>query len=214
MFYMGRPIVIGVPLARDWKIDARLKDTIYFWEMTNEKVEVHHPISHTPEAGRDSTVQYAKYRIPSPTHILFIDADVLPHKQALRKLIELDVDIVVGCYHISQKGELRWSVSRVEPFEGMELESLPRNPFKIKSAGFGITLIKFEVFEKLEWPYWKTVYKPGGIEVGEDIYFFNKAREAGYDIWCHPLVKCNHYRPISLMAITDRIAKLRKEIKQ
>jgi hypothetical protein len=210
---MDRTIVVGVPLGMDYKIDSRLKETVDMWENT-KKVEIYHPISPSPETGRDMIVQYAKYRRPSPTHIMFLDADVVPRKTTLDKLWKMDKDIVVGVYPMNQGSEIRWSVSRQEIWDAVKLEELPRNPFKVFSAGFGVTLVKFEVFEKLEWPYWKNIYRPGGIEKGEDIYFFEKARKAGYDIWCDPLVKCDHTKFIGLLGIVNKIALLRKEIKQ
>jgi hypothetical protein len=211
---MDRAIIIGVPLGMDYKIDSRVKETVDFWDNNFKNTEVYHPISSSPEAGRDMIVQYAKYRRPKPAHIMFLDADVLPRKTTLQKLLKMDKDIVTGVYPINQGNELRWSVSRVEPWDAVKLEELPRNPFKVMSAGFGVTLIKYEVFEKLEWPYWKNVYRPGAVEISEDIYFFNKARKAGYDVWCDPLIKCDHPKIISLLGIVNKIALLRKEIKQ
>ncbi|KKN78798.1 hypothetical protein LCGC14_0345700 [marine sediment metagenome] len=212
MIYLDRPILVSVPLGQDYKIDSRLKETLSFWEYTKEMVEIYHPVSSKPEVGRDMAIQHAKYRIPKPTHILFLDADVLPKKNTLEKLKELDKDIVMGVYPMTQKGEIRWSVSRDELF--IELDDLPRNPFKIVSGGFGVTLIKYEVFEALEWPYWKNVFVPGGIEMGEDIYFCDKARKAGYDIWCDPLVKCNHEKYIGLLNIVNKLQLLKKGVKQ
>lgn len=211
--YMGRPIVVSVPLGQDYRIDARLKETIDYWEHSIDKVEIYHPISASPEAGRDMTVSYAKYRIPKPTHILFLDSDILPRKAAFEKLLKMDKDIVMGVYNIAQNGYLKWSVSREEPYELLGLEELPRNPFKIKSGGFGVTLIKYEVFETLEWPYWKNVYVPGNIQTGEDIYFCRKVIEAGYDIWCEPVVKCSHIRIANLLNIAMNIMK-NERIKQ
>ncbi len=213
MICMDRPVLVSAPLGQDYKIDSRLKDVLSLWEYTIEKVEVHHPVSSFPEIGRDMTVQHAKYRIPHPSHILFFDADVLPKKNTLEKLQKMDKDIVMGVYPISQKGSLRWSVSKEDKFNGLGLDELPRNPFKIKSGGFGVTLIKYEVFEALEWPYWKKIFVPGGIEMGEDIYFCDKARNAGYDIWCNPLVKCNHTKYVGLMNIVNKMTLIRKEVK-
>jgi GT2 family glycosyltransferase len=210
MLYTGRSILVSSPLGEDYKIDARLKEIISLWEYTLEKVEAHHPVSPSPEVGRDMAVSCAKYRIPHPTHILFLDADVVPRKNTLDKLMKMDVDIAMGVYPTIQNGNIRWSVSREEPYKAVELEDLPRNQFKIKSSGFGVTLIKYEVFEALEWPYWKNIYKPGGIEMGEDIYFCDKAREAGYDIWCDPSVKCNHR---GLLSIVKNIL-IKKGVKQ
>lgn len=213
MFSMGRSILVSVPLGMDYKIDSRLKEILSLWEYRVERVEVHHPVSKSPETGRDMTVQYAKYKIPKPSHIIFLDADVLPKKNTLERLMKLDKDIVMGVYPMSQNGNLKWSVSKEEPFSGIEIDDLPRNPFKICSGGFGVTLIKYEVFEALEWPYWKNTFVPGGIETGEDIYFCDKARKAGYDIWCDPLVKCDHAKYVGLLNIVNKLILLKKGVK-
>ena len=198
--YMGRPILIGVPLATDFRIDARLASTVSWWER-DEKVEAYYSLTPFPTLGRDKIVAHAKYRIPNPTHILFLDSDILPRKNTLDRLLKADKDIVMGVYPISQNGFLRWSVSRDEKFLGVPLKELPRNIFKIHSGGFGVVLVRYEVFEKLQWPYWKNVFIPGDVEIGEDIYFCQKAIEAGYDIWCDPLVKCSHIRVTNLLNI-------------
>jgi len=180
-------------------------------------VESYYAPSKSPELGRDKIVQYAQYRVPHPTHILFVDADVLPRSNTLKRLMSHDKDIVTGVYHINKKGELLWSVSRGDPygeansFRGIERDALPNNPFKVKSCGFGIVLVKTGVFDKLEWPYWKDELAPGVIVISEDIYFCKKAQAAGYDIWCDPKVKCNHIRMTGLLGITNDLSK---EIKQ
>lgn len=212
MFYMGRSILVSTPLGMDYKIDSRLKEILSLWEYRTERVEIHHPVSKSPEIGRDMTVQYAKYKIPKPTHIMFFDADVLPRKNTLDRLMKMDKDIVTGVYPMTQNGNLKWSVSKDEPFSGIEDEDLPRNPFKVCSAGNGVMLVKYEVFEALEWPYWKNVLVPGGIEMGEDIYFCKKAGEAGYDIWCDPLVKCDHTKYVGLMNIVNKISLIKKGV--
>ena len=205
--YMGKSILVGVPLGNDYKIDARIKDTLSLWEYTIDKVEVYHPVSSSPELGRDMIMSYAKYRIPNPSHILFLDCDILPRKATIDRLLKMDKDIVMGVYPMSQDGKIKWSVSTSDVYEGIVLDKLPRNPFKIKSGGFGVCLIKYEVFEHLEWPYWKNIYVPGGVKMGEDIYFCKKAREAGYDIWCDPLVKCGHIRITNLFNIVQSFLK-------
>ena len=198
--YMGRPILVGVPLDADYKIDARIASTLADWDL-NEKVEIFFSSTNFPELGRDKIAQYAKHRIPKPSHVLFLDADVLPRKTTLDKLLKHDRDIVMGVYPISRNGELKWSISRADTYKPMAIDELPRTPFKISSGGFGIVLVKYEVFEKLDWPYWKNIFVPGDVEMGEDIYFCKKAREAGFDIWCDPKVKCSHIRMANLLNI-------------
>lgn len=198
--YMSRSILVGVPLGKDYKIDARIATTLAYWDL-DEKVEVYYTANAFPALGRDKIFQYAKYRIPHPSHILFLDADVLPRKSTLDTLIKNHKDIIMGVYPVSKNGKLRWSISRESTYKPMAIDSLPRTPFKISSGGFGVVLVKYEVFEKLQWPYWKNIFVPGDVEMGEDIYFCEKAKEADFDIWCDPKVKCSHIRIANLLNI-------------
>ena len=44
---------------------------------------------------------------------------------------------------------------------------------------------------------------------GEDVIFCRRAREAGFDVWCDPTVKCNHIG--DSMIINDNTVELVKE---
>jgi GT2 family glycosyltransferase len=46
-----------------------------------------------------------------------------------------------------------------------------------------------EVFEKLEKPYFTLDESRPAME---DVVICEKAREAGYDIWCDPTIKIGH----------------------
>jgi len=203
---MGRPILIGMPLASDYKADLRVMVTVERWGRDEDKESFYAP-SISPVLGRDKIVQYAKYRVPTPSLILFIDSDILPRRNTLDRLLGLKKDIVTGVYPMTAKNNVTWNVSREDNFEPVKIGELPDNPFKIKSCGFGIILIKFDVFEKLEWPYWKNIFKPDRIEKSEDIYFCEKVRRAGFDIWCDPKVKCNHIRITNLLSIINNLKK-------
>lgn len=207
-----KQVIIGVPIKPDWKMDARITSLVEYWDRDDDKESYYVP-SDDPAAGRDRIVYTTMYRIPRPSHILFVDADVLPRKNTLKKLLDHDKDIVTGVYNIAQEGRLYWNISRSESFNALELEELPSNSFKVTLCGFGIVLIKTEVFEKLEWPYWENIRSPGAIKRGEDMYFCRKAIEAGYDIWCDPKVKCNHIRMSGLLSIAKDLL-IKKGVKQ
>ena len=47
----------------------------------------------------------------------------------------------------------------------------------------GVMMVKREVFEKVEQPWFAIPYSTtGGHYIGEDVFFCRKAREAGYEI--------------------------------
>jgi GT2 family glycosyltransferase len=159
--------------------------------------------SPSPEEGRDKIIEKVKYMKPLPTHILFMDSDVLPRPRTLEKLLEHDVDIISGVVPICQQGELKWNVSRGDDF--LPHDQLPNNPFKADKIGFGVVLVKTEVFEKMEWPYWRSIYKPGLRTIGEDVYFSKKAKQAGFDLWVDPMVKCDHATRVSYLSILRKL---------
>lgn len=199
--------LVGIPLATDYRADARLMGMVEGWDR-NEKIETYYPASDSVCHNRDKIVKYAEYRIPKPTHILFFDSDVVPRPNTLEKLLLHDKDIVAGVYPMLLRGKLCWSVSREELFKPVRW--LPDNPFKAISCGCGVILIKYQVFEKLEWPYWKNVYAPGIKVMQEDIYFCEKARTAGFDIWCDPKIRCGYNRVFDLLSVANEFLKEKK----
>lgn len=191
-------VVVGIPIASDYRADVRTICIAEGWAKEN-KVENVYMASPSPEEGRDKIVSVVNYMIPRPTHILFMDSDVLPRPRTMSALLAHDKDIVSGAVPIHQKGSFGWNVSKEEGF--VPLKELPNNLFKVQSCGFGVVLVKMTVFDKLEWPYWRSLYKPGLRTLGEDIYFCQKAIEAGFDIWCDPKVKCSHITKVNYLSI-------------
>lgn len=201
--------LVGVPIPLDYKADTRLIALVEKWDRSDD-VESYYAASDCPRLGRDKIVQYAKYRLPHPAHILFIDADVIPRSNTLKKLLDNDKDIIAGVCPIMQRDELFWNVTKTKPEKFFDaMKTLPDNPFKAESYGFGIVLVRFEVFEKLQWPYWEDHYKPGVRTRGEDVDFCDKAKAAGFDLWVDPKVKCDHFRVTPLLQL-----KLKEEIKE
>jgi len=205
-------VIIGVPIGLDYQADVRTVTIIESWACDGSSYSTYQATSSASE-GRDRIVMVANQIIPRPTHILFIDSDVIPRQKTLKKLLSLNKDIVSGAVPICQDGKFKWNVSTEEKFTPIPVDpqasnwGLPNDQFKIESCGFGIVLVKTEVFDELEWPYWKDEYKQGYRTVGQDIYFCHKAREAGFDIWCDPMVKCSHSTRIDYLSIIRNLKK-------
>lgn len=79
-------------------------------------------------------------------------------------------------------------------------------PFIVDACGAGILLTHMSVFEAFEYPWFElvrfsnttTVLEPQLMT--EDIVFCRKARECGFQIWCHPLVETVHWKTLPLVS--------------
>ncbi len=147
---------------------------------------------------------------PQARYCLFIDADVIPRRNTLERLLSHNKDIIAGVVPIVQRGEMVWNVTRrddAKRFVAVKPDELPDNPFKANSFGFGVVLVRTDVFKKLEWPYFDDVWEFANRRIGEDINFCRKAKAAGFDLWVDPKVKCDHVRTVSLGSIVNKKLK-------
>lgn len=133
------------------------------------------------------------------SHIFFVDHDMKFEPDALLKLLSLDKDIVGALYnyrylpltpmlkYFNDKGET------VNTLEESAIKKIPRELFEVPAVAGGMLLVKMEVFNHLKKPYFGMEQdEEGNRSLTEDISFFEKARNAGYKVWCCPTIKVFH----------------------
>lgn len=123
------------------------------------------------------------------THLLFIDSDMLFPTDTLDRLLAHDKDII-GVEYNKRKFPLQTVTAYLPGVEKSETE-----PFKVGVAGTGIMLIKLALFNdpKLNKNWFSFGRNAKGENViGEDGWFCNTARDAGYDVWIDPSIKVLH----------------------
>ena len=119
-------------------------------------------------------------------YLLFLDSDILMPSGAIDKLIDMNEDIVSGLYFA--KGKPYLPVARlIKDGKHLYLEDFDYNTvIDVAGVGMGMCLIKTSVFSKLKYPYFKFDWVDdkgvGPYQVAEDLYFCDRAREAGYKI--------------------------------
>lgn len=62
-------------------------------------------------------------------------------------------------------------------------------PFVVEGAGFGVLMMKIDVFFRLQKPYFLIKIKDNQIDYGEDLYFCKNAR---MKMICDPSISCKH----------------------
>uniref|UniRef100_A0A6M3J0A2 Putative glycosyltransferase n=1 Tax=viral metagenome TaxID=1070528 RepID=A0A6M3J0A2_9ZZZZ len=143
------------------------------------------------------------------THIFMVDTDMIYPPDTLWRLVQSDKDIVAGLAcdrlpavtkgnepffratfaHQSDKGR----------FIQHHPQKLPTPPglHQCSRVSMGGILIKRRVFEDMGTPWFSDyeiqVYPDGSRHrIGEDIYFFVKAQEAGFKVWCDTSLNYGH----------------------
>jgi len=138
------------------------------------------------------------------SHIFFMDSDMTPPPDIITKLIAHDKDIVSGI-----------AFKRFAPYEPCFFKSItedkaehyfdyPENELlEVEGVGMACCLIKREVFDKLEEPYF---FPKEGI--GEDLAFCVRAKEAGFKMYVDTSIVVGH---VTNAIITDQHFKTHRE---
>ena len=140
---------------------------------------------------------------------LWIDSDIVFNTEQFYRLVAHDKDIAAGWYmtedgrttsvaHWLEEGDFR-SNGGVMNHETGESMSKRKKPFTVDYTGFGWTLIKNGVFEheKMKYPWFAPkmqVFESGEVQdmCGEDVSFCLDAMDAGFEIWCDPVIRVGH----------------------
>lgn len=140
-------------------------------------VRNHHSIAH----NRNKIVEEAE----GSDYILFVDADMTFGEGTLKRLLAQNKDIIGVDY--SYKELPRQTTVK------HDFKETPKELFSCRAVGGGILLVKTSVFKKIAKPYFVMDHNEEGyIAKGEDVYFCEKAREAGFEIYCDPTLIIGH----------------------
>lgn len=119
------------------------------------------------------------------THLLFVDADMQFSEDIIPRLLAHKKEIVGVEYN-----------KREFPLKGVQEPLTERSAtelYKAKHAGTGLMLIDLSIFEKMQGPWFNFGRdSQGALALGEDVWFCNTARDAGFDTWIDPTIKVAH----------------------
>lgn len=129
--------------------------------------------------SRNNIVNMAKEL--KATHLLFIDSDHVFPFHGLRKLIDSGKRIISACYYNRIVPE-RLAGCNVDK---QELDASLTGIHEVGGVGGGFLLIDMDVFNKIDKPYFMLFTDKEGEQFakGHDIYFCDKAKEAGEKIY-------------------------------
>lgn len=194
----GVNVVIGIPsfgMVSTFFLQSRLSQQFPLVSSAIDHIVLNKPIAD----ARNEIVEFALSQ--GANYIYWLDDDVVAPSDAFLKMYNHNKDIINGVY---------WSKSNPpmpllfrNHLEGPYWNWHMGDLIEIDAAGSGLTLVKTDVYrkisEKVGGPWYSTEYSsfPGvsGSPANntEDLYFYWKAREAGYKIWADTSIQALHY---------------------
>lgn len=134
-------------------------------------------------------------------YILWIDSDQVFNGTQLGELLAADKDII--CAAIRTTDQLNgqepkyaiWKDGKRPTVKEIDKYS---EPLEVEAVGYGFTLVKKGVYEKIPYPWHKPVdYTPFKYS-SEDDAFSVRAREAGFKLYVHPAVRVGHTKTVCI----------------
>jgi hypothetical protein len=136
--------------------------------------------------------------------VIFIDSDIVWNIEDLEKILHTDKDIMCGAYFL-ESGQDMCIVDKDGLFMDMSKIKDRSDIFEILSGGMGFVSVNYEVLEKIGFPWFNTLYlkdEENGIQfIGEDTFFFYRAQEEGFKIFCDPSIRIGHEKSRTLMLL-------------
>jgi hypothetical protein len=143
---------------------------------------------------------------PDATHLFFCDNDLHIQKDAINLLLSLDVPVAGGCYP-SVKVD-KDNHCQIYPYLILQrnkgwVANWFDGPLEVEIAGSGCMLIKREVLEALDYPWFRWVEKPDfdahDIDtVSDDVDFCRRVRAEGFRVVAHGNVRCSHFKNLDI----------------
>lgn len=133
-------------------------------------------------------------------YLLYVDDDMILPNDSIDRLLAHNKEIIgVNSYSrtlplsstvmmMDEKGEYK------DPSKNTEFAmKVPEELFEVLAVGTGVALIKMEVFETINKPWFKfDIHRDGYMIQGEDAWFCSQARKEGYKIWCDGSLEIGH----------------------
>lgn len=120
-------------------------------------------------------------------YLLWIDSDMRFAKDTLELMLQRN-KYIVGANATTRREPIKPTSLNLEIVSSTEhkwhpVDSLDNNGVEeVTAVGFGVTLVKAEVFKKTSRPWFNVMWSDHGAIIGEDIHFCVKAQDAGFKV--------------------------------
>lgn len=136
-------------------------------------------------------------------YVLSVDNDVILPEDALINLLSHEEDIVLGYYAHRQNNQFTGKTclcklgefDYTDQYTGDELEELANDGeylIEVHGGGMGCALIKADLFQQYDYPWYKWTLYPNGGVLSEDLYLCEQCKQLGIPVYADTRVSCGH----------------------
>ncbi len=189
-------VLIGVPTA-EFSRQAQFYD---HFNMIDKPIGTMITFAHGQSPARNRNVIIRQALDNEADYILFLDDDTCPPTDILTKLLAHDRDMVTGLY-LMRNFPHKAIIFGYTDETGRCAHAYPVDGntglIPCVAAGLGACLIHTRVFRGMDDP-WITLGELEKDHWCDDISFFNRARKAGFHLYCDPTVRCGHMGSVTI----------------
>lgn len=187
--------------SNDWNTSV-MNMIAYSWLHGLKVYQIAHTERMAVHWGRNELAKIVKdnpcfYTGQKYSHLLWLDDDHVFNPDLAVYLAQYaDRDMVSALYYgragrilpvVYTKDEKRVND---DPYKHYPIVVPPENIFECDAVGFGGLLMRLDVLDRFDYPWFKMFDASG--EFGEDIYFCVHAKKGGARIWCDGRYKMGH----------------------
>jgi len=195
-------VVIGMPVSKDCQVDIRTAGYCHL-EASCPDVEWRYAATRSAGTGR-SQIFFHALKDPDVTHLYSMDSDTVPPTGTLQRLLKYNLPVVAGIYPLNLERGVVWSFTLDGDWWPID-KPLPSKPFEVDHIAGSTHLVKREVLESIEFPWYRDSFSSNSDgtykNYGEDMYFSDRAKEAGWKIVVDPVIVCDHFNYTSLLSL-------------
>jgi len=197
-------MAIGIPLSWDY-VPSDFFDSCLMMDKHNAEII---RASSGPIHGMRNSITLRALELDC-THVIFLDADMVYPIDTITKLLKHDKEIV-GALTFRRRPDFEPLCFDGEPFKMTQIDPIPEELFEVTATGTGCLMIKTDVFENMDYPWFEFDTHDGHL-VGEDINFCYKARKKGFKIYVDPTVRTEH---LSQTRVSWNLYQMQKSLKK
>lgn len=181
---MTNNVIIGVPSTDSGNMKARTAHSVGIAIIGAKGVVSDYLLRLSCDIVSSRTWLVNEATTRGATHLLFVDSDMVFDEDVIPRMLAHKKEIIGVEYN-----------KREFPLKGVSEPLTERSTelYKAKHAGTGLMLIDLSIFPKLKGPWFNFGRdSQGALALGEDVWFCNTARDAGFDTWIDPTIKVSH----------------------